>query len=186
MKKLSGLLSATSICSLIGAILFVGTMVWAWSSRQAVGMALPTKGDAKLTLPVAGTYTLWHEERALRNGQFLRFSESYPAGVQVTFQKLPEVTEMPLQETAPRVFETAATRRTAMAELAIPSAGEVQVLVVAPPGQSFYLSGPPQMSGEIIQVMVVGTIGLLLFVGGIVAEMGGAPRRSAEPRVVSA
>jgi hypothetical protein len=152
-------------------LLFFSAIFWAWSQREPAGFSLPQSGDAEIKIPCAGTYTLWYEVRSMRNGSFHESAATYPSGAQVSFQTLPQVKDVPLIETMPRVYETAATKRVALAEVIFPTAGAVQVMVVAPRHSCvFYLTSPLQFSGDILQVLVVGSVGLVLSLAGVAAS----------------
>ncbi len=166
MNKLPHLI-APILLALLGLGL-VGAAIFSIAiSFRDTGWTIAAPGETMVTIVKPGTYTLWHECKTLRGGQYLNFPEDLPAGTTIKVLKNPEGTDMPLTKSGSASFETNGTRRVSLGSVALKSPGEYKVSITGLAEKRYLYLDESKFFRLFFKAILLGICGILLLLGGI-------------------
>jgi hypothetical protein len=166
MHKLTRLI-APLLLALFGIGLGVVAIFSVISSFRDTGWTIAAPGETMVTIVKPGDYTLWHECKTLRGGQFLDFPEELPSGTTIKVLKHPEGTDMPLTKSGSSSFESNGTRRISLGSIRVKDPGEYRLNVTGLTEKRYLYLDESKFLRVFFKAMLLGVSGILLVLGGI-------------------
>ena len=177
-----------TVISLIAVILLVTRLVRVVIEENQSLVVFQGPGTATFTVEEAGTVKLWHDYQTFFNDETVSHEEELPTGYRFSSSPVGSSAgssaAVPLVVTGTNERMTIMnTERVAVGSFALPSAGEYEVTVTAPPGESRIFSVSKGGAFQILrQFMMVFIFSFLLALIGISTLVIGIYLLASEPK----
>lgn len=134
-------------------------------------------GKATFTIDEAGPLKVWHDYATFRNGVTVSHPQALPSGFAFGVSPVGSSTVLPLAASGmSETMNSGPTSKIAVGSIEIPSPGDYEITITAPPGESriFSLSqgGVFELMGQIMMLLLIAVVlslvGLLGMIFGIV------------------
>lgn len=166
MHKLTRLI-APILFALLGLGLGAVAIFSLAHSFRDTGTSIIAPGETMVTIVKPGNYTLWHECKTLREGQFLEFPDDLPSGTTIKVVKNSDGTDIPLTKSGSSSFESNGYRRVSVGSLTFDKPEEYRVSVTGLTEKRYLYLDESKFLRLFFKAMLLGGCGVLFLLGGI-------------------
>ncbi|MEY4482815.1 MAG: hypothetical protein RL693_267 [Verrucomicrobiota bacterium] len=136
-------------------------------SFRDTGTSMVAPGDTVVTITKPGDYTLWHECKTLRAGQFLEFPDNLPSGTTIKVIRNSDSTDIPLTKSGSSSFESSGYRRVSVGSVALTTPGDYRVSVTGLTEKRYLYLNESKFLRLFFKAMLLGISGILCLLGGL-------------------